>query len=218
MNCDNISPPPRRKTGRPLSFDRDIALEKAMMTFWRHGYETTSIVDLTNAMGVTAPSLYTAFGDKKQLFLEAARRYAGDPDVMAQAISAATTAYDAAHDMLTKAAITFTGIDTPKGCLLASATASCSSEAAEVQQAIADIRNGIAAQLRAKIRSDVSGGILPLDTDVAALAGLVMSVTQGMSVLARDGATRAQLFSIVEHMLNAWPVQPRRKKKSYKSR
>jgi AcrR family transcriptional regulator len=207
MNYGNMSSPRRRKTGRPLSFDRDIALEKAMLTFWRHGYETTSIVDLTTAMGITAPSLYTAFGDKKQLFLEAARRYAGDPEVMAEAISAAPTAYDAARDMLTRAAIAFTGDNTPSGCLLASATASCSSEATDVQQAVADIRNGITAQLHAKIRTDVSGGILPHDTDVAAMAGLVMTVTQGMSVLARDGASRAQLLSIIEHMLNAWPEQ-----------
>jgi AcrR family transcriptional regulator len=73
---ESLKPPvrPRRKTGRPLSFDRDASLEKAMLIFWRYGYETTSIVDLTNAMGVTAPSLYNAFGDKKRLFLEAVRR------------------------------------------------------------------------------------------------------------------------------------------------
>ena len=75
-----------RKIGRPLSFDRDTALEKAMLTFWRHGYETSSIVDLTTAMGVTAPSLYSAFGDKKRLFLEAVKRYAGDPKAMAERI------------------------------------------------------------------------------------------------------------------------------------
>jgi AcrR family transcriptional regulator len=207
MNYGNISSFPRRKTGRPLSFDRDMALEKAMLTFWRHGYETTSIVDLTTAMGITAPSLYTAFGDKKQLFLEAAHCYAGDPEVLAEAITGAPTAYDAARDMLIRAAIAFTGNDTPKGCLLASATASCSSEAADVQHAITDIRNAIAAQLRARIGADVSGGILPQDTDVAAIAGLVMTVMQGMSVLARDGASRAQLLSIIKHMMNAWPEQ-----------
>jgi AcrR family transcriptional regulator len=208
MNHGDFISPARRKTGRPLSFDRDFALEKAMLTFWRHGYETTSIVDLTKAMGVTAPSLYTAFGDKKRLFLEAARRYAGDPEVMAEAISAAPTAYDAARAMLTRAAIAFTGDDTPKGCLLASATASCSSDAADVQQAVADIRNAITAQLHSKVRSDVCDGVLPDDTDVAAMAGLVMAVTQGLSVLARDGTSRAQLLSIVAHMLNSWPRQP----------
>ena len=72
-----------RKIGRPLSFDRNVALRQAMLTFWRYGYETTSVSDLTTAMGITAPSLYTAFGDKKQLFLEAVRLYAGEPETMA---------------------------------------------------------------------------------------------------------------------------------------
>ncbi len=42
---------PRRKLGRPLSFDREAALRQAMLTFWRHGYETASVADLTAAMG-----------------------------------------------------------------------------------------------------------------------------------------------------------------------
>ncbi len=99
----------RRKKGRPLSFDRDAALEKAMLTFWRYGYETTSIVDLTTAMGVSAHSLYTAFGNKKQLFLEAVRLYAGDLEAMGRAINSAPTSRQAAHELLTGAAIAYTG-------------------------------------------------------------------------------------------------------------
>ena len=197
----------RRKTGRPLSFDRDAALEQAMLTFWRHGYETTSIVDLTTAMGVTAPSLYTAFGDKKRLFLEAAQRYAGDPEAMALAIDEAPTAYDAARRMLTAAATAYTGDTTPKGCLLASATASGSAASADVQRAIADIRQRIAAQLRVRIERDISAEVLPPRTDAAALAGTVMAVIQGMSVLARDGTLRPALLAIVKHTLQAWPAR-----------
>ena len=62
-------------TGRPLSFDRDAALERAMLLFWKHGYDATSLAELTAAMGVTPPSGYTAFGDKKRLFLEAVDHY-----------------------------------------------------------------------------------------------------------------------------------------------
>ena len=58
-----------------MGFDREAALHRAMLLFWRHGYEATSVNDLTRAMGITPPSLYAAFGDKKQLFLEAVRRY-----------------------------------------------------------------------------------------------------------------------------------------------
>ncbi|MBX9910612.1 MAG: TetR/AcrR family transcriptional regulator [Beijerinckiaceae bacterium] len=196
---------PRRKTGRPLSFDRDVALEQAMLTFWAHGYETTSIVDLTTAMGVTAPSLYTAFGDKKRLFLEAVARYAGDPVAMADRIAGAATSYEAARDMLVAAATAFTGKATPKGCLLASATASGSADSADVQRAVATIRGAIAEHLRARIERDIATGLLPSDTQAVTLAGLVIAVIQGLSVLARDGTPRARLIDIGKAALAAWP-------------
>lgn len=205
MKLAEPGPPPRRKTGRPLSFDRDAALEQAMLTFWRHGYETTSIVDLTTAMGITAPSLYTAFGDKKRLFLEAASRYVGDPEAMAQAIDRAPTAYEAARAILTAAATAYTGEATPKGCLLASATASGSAASADVQAAIAEIRRSIDRRIRDRIDQDIARGLLPPKTDTAALAGHVMAVTQGMSALARDGTPRTSLLAIVEVALRGWP-------------
>src|SRR4051812_12815037 len=68
-----------RGRGRPLSFDRAAALERAMHVFWERGYEAASIADLTAAMGITPPSLYTAFGDKEHLFLEAIEAYGNGP-------------------------------------------------------------------------------------------------------------------------------------------
>jgi len=180
-------------------------LRQAMLTFWRHGYETTSVADLTAAMGISAPSLYTAYGDKKQLFLEAMRLYAGDPDDMARMIFDAPTAYQAAHDLMTAAATTYTGEATPKGCLLASATASGSAASADVQDAVADVRRTIEGRLRMRIERDIEDGVLPPGTQAAALAGLVLAVTQGMSVRARDGTSRASLLAIVEAALRAWP-------------
>lgn len=198
---------PSRRPGRPLSFDRDVALRNAMLAFWRHGYETTSIADLTAAMGVTAPSLYTAFGDKKQLFLEAVRLYAGDPQAMDEAVGAAPSAREAARDLMTAAACAYTGKDTPGGCLLASATASGSAASADVQRAVADIRRGVQQRLKARIEQDVAEGRLPMTTDAGQLSGLVMAVTQGMSVLARDGADRDALLAIVGLALRAWPPE-----------
>ena len=198
-----------RKTGRPLSFDKDAALTQAMLTFWRHGYETTSIVDLTTAMGVSAPSLYTAFGDKKQLFLAAMQLYAGDPSALARAIDTAPTAHAAARDMLVAAATAFTGEATPKGCLLASATASGSAASADVQRAVAAIRGRIEGLLRTRIERDVAAGALPPNTQAAALAGLALAVIQGLSVLARDGAPRASLLAIAEVAMGAWPAARR---------
>ena len=197
--------PMRRKMGRPLSFDRQVALEKAMLAFWRTGYETTSVADLTAAMGITAPSLYTAFGDKRRLFLEAVRLYAGDPDDVARAIDGAPTAADAARAMLTAAAHAYTGELTPRGCLLATATASGSAASADVQEIVARLRGEIARHLCARVARDIDQGLLPRQTDPAALSGLVMAVTQGLSALARDGADRGMLLRIVDAALAAWP-------------
>ncbi len=91
---------PHAKKGRPLSFDREAVLHQAMLLFWRHGYEATSLSDLTAAMGVTAPSIYTAFGDKKRLFLEAVDRYLSGPVTSDSIIVAAGTVVNAAWGLL----------------------------------------------------------------------------------------------------------------------
>ena len=196
---------PRRRTGRPLSFDRDAALEKAMLAFWQSGYETTSINDLTVAMGVTAPSIYTAFGDKKRLFLEAMRRYVGDPADLENAFDAAPTARDAVARMMEDAAALYTGEATPRGCLLASAVATGSKDAADVRNAAAQERRAIHAVIVGRIERDVEDGILPPETAPAVLADLALAVMQGMSVLARDGTDRDALLAVARAAMTSWP-------------
>ena len=203
----NAATQARRRTGRPLSFDREAALEKAMLAFWAHGYETTSIADLTNAMGITAPSLYTAFGDKRRLFLEAARLYAGDMDAVGSAIDVAPTSLEAARLILEGAVVTFTGDDTPPGCLLASSTATGSAAAADVREAIAGYRRDLRDLLAARVERDRAEGLLPADADAVALADLVIAVMQGLSVMARDGADRTALQAVVAAALQAWPAR-----------
>lgn len=194
-----------RRGGRPLSFDRQKALEQAMLAFWQHGYESTSISDLTAAMGVTAPSLYTAFGDKRQLFLEAMALYVGPMEVVQARLDAAPTARAAAWDLLAGAVQKMTGEATPRGCLMTSATASVSEAAVEVQAAVATVRGDILRRLEARIAQDVATGVLPAGTDAAALAALMMGVMQGISVLARDGMARAALLAMADCAMRAWP-------------
>lgn len=206
MNTKNIKPlVPARKKGRPLSFDREVALHQAMLLFWRHGYEATSLNDLTSALGVKPSSIYTVFGDKKHLFLEAIRRYLSGPVTSESIIAQAPNGRDAARDLLRASALGFTGLDTPAGCLLASSAISCSNAASDVKEELAAIRRGIEAKLLAKIVSSVNAGLMPANSNAEALAGLTMAVIQGMSTLARDGATRDKLLLMVDAAMQSWP-------------
>ena len=200
-----ISPSGRRAPGRPPSFEREAALGQAMHLFWRHGYEATSVAMLTRGMGITAPSLYAAFGDKRRLFLAAVDRYLQGGRAVPALIDGAATARQAARDLLTAAAIGDTGETTPAGCLLASAIVTCSEEAADVREALAAMRRAIEARLRERIEADIAAGCLPPGTDAEALAGHAMAVVQGMSTLAKDGAGRAKLLRIVEAAMAGWP-------------
>jgi len=177
-----------------------------MLLFWRHGYEATSISDLTAAMAITPPSLYTAFGNKEQLFLACVQRYIAGPVTSESIIREAHSAREAAAALLKAAAIGFTGDNTPAGCLLASSAISCSPAAADVQNALRKIRLGIEKRLRNKIERDAESHPSRSGVNASVMAGFVMSLIQGMSTLARDGATRTKLLSIAEAAMQAWPV------------
>ena len=60
---------------RPREFDETAALDAAVACFWQRGYEATSVQELANKMGISAPSLYNAYGDKHALFVRALERY-----------------------------------------------------------------------------------------------------------------------------------------------
>ena len=78
--------------GRPREFDVDKALDLALQVFWRKGYEGASMADLTEAMGITKPSLYAAFGNKEELFRKALDRYVDGPGGYFQVALAKPTA------------------------------------------------------------------------------------------------------------------------------
>lgn len=197
---------PRRRTGRPLSFDREQALQRAMLLFWRYGYDSTSLAQLTSAMGISPPSLYAAFGDKKQLFQEAVGRYSAGLAGWMDSVDAAATARDAVQSLLEGAAIGFTGPDTPAGCLIISAATNCSAASADVQAELAAIRRETEGRVRDRIQRDVDAGLLPRDADAPALAAMYMTLVQGMSNQARDGAPREKLLALGRAAMRAWPA------------
>ncbi|WP_369391783.1 TetR/AcrR family transcriptional regulator [Streptomyces sp. CG1] len=190
--------------GRPRSFDRATALEKALMAFWEHGYEATSVSDLTRIMGIGAPSLYAAFGDKRTLFEEVVRVYGDTHGAFGdRAIAEEPTARAAVERMLREAAAEYTDPAHPYGCLVMHAATNCTSP--EVEQLLRERRNANMAALASRIRADIAAGLLPAGTDAAALARHTGAMIQGMSQQARDGASRGELEALAEIAVAIWP-------------
>ncbi|MEV6398260.1 TetR/AcrR family transcriptional regulator [Streptomyces sp. NPDC051907] len=193
-----------KQRGRPRSFDREAALEQATMAFWEHGYEGASVADLTRRMGIGAPSLYAAFGDKKALFDEVVEAYAATYGAFAsRAVEEEPTARAGVGRLLREAAAEYTDPSRPRGCLVISGAVNCTTP--EVEAALRDRRNANVAELESRIRADVASGALPATADAAALARYSGAMLQGMSQQARDGATKEELEAVAETAMRAWP-------------
>jgi len=205
---ETLEPQAAKRPGRPLSFDRDTALNAALLQFWRTGYETTSVAELTHAMGITAPSLYTAFGDKQTLFLECLEKYANPgPKTTPELIAEAGSARQAAQQLLELSARWFTQQDFPAGCLVASAASSGSVSSQRVRAALRNIRDANRKALQKRAERDVREGHLPRTANAQALASMTMAIVQGMSTLARDGAGQKALLDLARTAMSAWPTE-----------
>ncbi|MEV7808358.1 TetR/AcrR family transcriptional regulator [Microbispora sp. NPDC088329] len=190
--------------GRARAFDRDIALERALEEFWRHGYEATSIAGLTAVMGVNPPSLYAAFGDKRRLFGEAVRRYQETHGAFAsRALAGEPTARAAVERLLGEAAEVYTDPAHPPGCMIISAGVNTSDPG--VIEELRGHREAGKAAIRRRIERDAEAGLLPPETDAPALATFFAAVIQGMSTQARDGASREDLDAVATLAMRAWP-------------
>lgn len=176
-----------------------------MRLFWEKGYDATSISDLTEAMGIGAPSLYAAFGSKDELYQKALEsygsRYGG---IVWDDFHAANTARDAVKAYLVNSTSALTGciLDFPRGCMATLARVD-GKEHPELAELLRRNRALGHARLEERIARAAAEGELPAAA-VAQLATFTQMVQSGMSVLARDGATRAELEAAVEVALAGW--------------
>lgn len=190
------------KRGRPRAFDREQALDRAMEVFWKHGYETTSMTQLTTAMGINSPSLYAAFGDKESLFLAAVDRYFNGIGSRDALLDEAPTARQAVQALLERAA---EGLPRKRvGCMLV--TSAMNSSSTKVRKALAVYRATVEACVRRRIERGVEAGELPADTDAAEWAKFYETVLQGMSTQAMDGASSKSLKGVAANAMRLWPV------------
>jgi AcrR family transcriptional regulator len=198
--------PSPRPRGRPRAFNRDEALAKAVRLFWTRGFEATSIADLTAELGIGAPSLYAAFGSKEALYAEALERYARDNEAYVWArFRSAETAREAVYALLSDSAAALTGCvaEMPRGCMVTLSQVGSEGHEA-LGKLVRDARAQTLERLLARIDKGVATGEISASIDRRALARFVQTAQAGMSILARDGASGAELQSVADIAMEGW--------------
>ncbi|MGM4928129.1 MULTISPECIES: TetR/AcrR family transcriptional regulator [Tardiphaga] len=190
--------------GRPREFDTDTALDLALHVFWRKGYEGASMADLTEAMGITKPSLYAAFGNKEDLFRKALDRYVDGPGGYFRTGLEKATAREAVEHILYESVEAVTDPRNP-GCLAVQGALCCGDAAETIKQELMARRSKSEGDLRLRFTRAIAEGDLPADADAGDLARYVSAILQGMAVQAAGGAPREQLRKLADMAMRSWP-------------
>jgi AcrR family transcriptional regulator len=196
-----------RPRGRPRGFNPDAALARALEVFWRQGYQGTSLHDLTAAMGINRPSLYTAFGNKESLFRKALQRYTDEHMAFVGTALDEPTARRAVEALLRGYAASVTGPDTPPGCLTVQGALASDPDTDPIRAELTNRRLAGEAALRARLERARQEGELPAGADPDELARFFNTIAQGMAVQAAGGATRGQLQQVIDLALRVWPTR-----------
>lgn len=191
--------------GRPREFDVDTALASALRVFWTRGYEGASLTELTEAMGVTRPSLYACFGNKEALFRKALDLYEREKLAYMETALDAPTVRGVAERLLRGALQQQSSSCDPKGCLGVTSSVACGPEAESIKAEVIARRAPAHAALIARFERGKAEGDLPDHIEPDALARYLYAVMQGLSVQASTGATCPELGSLVETTLAVWP-------------
>ena len=192
--------------GRPRSFDRDEALEQALLLFWARGYEGTTLAALQEAMGgITAPSFYAAFRSKEQLFREIVELYGKvQAAPMVKALTENTSARDSIEGMLRAALVVWQQRDRPRGCLVSLAAVNCMPENRNIEEYLRAQRALRHKAIRQRLERGVAEGDLPRTASLAGIATFYSTMLDGLALQARDGASRKALGAVVDSAMAAW--------------
>jgi AcrR family transcriptional regulator len=191
--------------GRPREFDVDEALTAALRVFWSRGYEGASLTELTEAMGITRPSLYAAFGNKEALFRKALDLYEREKLAHVRQAIDAPTARGVAERLLRGSLESQMSEHEPRGCLGVISSVACGAEAESIREEVIARRAPSHAAFVARFERAKAEGDLPADVDVEGLTAYLVAILQGMAIQAGSGATREQLERLIETSLAVWP-------------
>jgi AcrR family transcriptional regulator len=194
---------PKRR-GRPRAYQPEVALARALDVFWKEGFAATSLDDLSAATGMNRPSLYGAFGDKRELYIKSYESYRDRArQRMGEVFSVdlplrqmLERIYGIALDMY------LSGKDGPRGCFT---VMTATSEAVFDPSIRAMVISGLVETDRffARIfRRAQERGELAASADPQVLALIASGTLHTIAVRARAQVPRAELEAIVNGALD----------------
>jgi AcrR family transcriptional regulator len=193
--------------GRPREFDPEEALSAALTVFWEKGYEGASLAELTEAMGITKPSLYACFGNKEALFHKALDLYERDKLCYMRSALQEPSARGVAERLLRGTLDIQAGGNDPRACLGVISMVACTTQAESIKADVIARRASSDKALVERLERAQAEGDLPEGVEPAALATYLTAVIQGMGVQASGGASRDQLEQLVNTTLAMWPTK-----------
>src|SRR5271169_1577191 len=198
---------------RPREFSETVALEAAIDCFWQRGYEATSMRDLAASMGLSAPSLYNAFGDKQTLFARALERYLDctTRDRLLR-LEETLTPKEAIYRFFAEIIDHSMKDRERKGCFLVNSALEVAPHQSELGALIAEQFTEIEAFFKRCILAAQADGTAPRSINAKDTARLFLGVLLGIRVLARSTPNRSLLEGVVRPAL-ALLESPRNKRK-----
>jgi len=182
---------------RPREFDEATALEVAIECFWHRGYEATSVRDLADKMGISAPSLYSAYGDKHALFVRALERYLDhSARALIERLENSLPPKQAIRRFIEEIIEHSVSDRERRGCFLINAALEVAPHDRKLGAFVADRFAEIEAFFYRSIKAAQAEGAIPRDRSAKDLARLLLGVLLGIRVLARSRPERALLEGV----------------------
>jgi AcrR family transcriptional regulator len=194
MRISTQKPRPR---GRPPSYDRDVALGSIRDVFWEQGFSATSLDDIAAAAGMNRPSLYGAFGDKRDMYLAALRMFSAELGLEMQKALEAPTLRQALEAFYVRAIQEYQSGDAgPRGCLVICTAVTESAGDETIRTALAVMLAELDSVVSVRIARAQEEDDRCIGGDAKVLARVVTSVLHSVSLRARAGAGRSELLTL----------------------
>lgn len=187
---------------RPVTFNKQKALADVTQLFWKQGYEGTSVQEILDCMRLSRSSLYTSFGDKRALFVQALEQFSRMSQVACSPLATMDEPREAVRRFYELVFFALPEDQRAKGCLLVNTVLEQSGLDDELAAlASARLRDIEMAFERCFERASLAGGLKP-DQDPAGLAAFFMTMTRGLRVMARERRSEEELRAMIATALD----------------